>query len=87
MFDSNFVTRPYVSPIPTTYGENLGRATRGFVTALLAMQPSELHEEAASSAEGAEELNQLASQFDEFMPSQAAELRYLAGTAEDTQDA
>lgn len=86
MFDSNFVTRPYVSPIPTTYGENLGRAAREFVAALLAMDPPAPHEDVADNAEAIDELSALASQFDEIMPSQAAELRYLAGTGEESQD-
>lgn len=85
MFDSNFVTRPYVSPIPTTYGENLGRATRGFVAALFAMEPPAPPQD-ADTVEGVDELSLLASQFDEIMPNQAAELRYLAGTAEESQD-
>lgn len=84
---SNFTTHPYVSPIHT-YGDNLGRAARGLVAALLAIEPDTLQQEAANmQTDGVVELNDLANQFDNIMPSQAAELRYLAGTAEEDEAA
>jgi hypothetical protein len=88
MFRSNLATYPYISHGPT-YGQNLARATRGFLAALLAVDPEELapeHEADGEKEEGIEEINALASRFDDIMPNQAAELRYLAGTEPSAED-
>lgn len=86
MFRSNFATYPYVSP-DNTYGQNLSRAARAFVAALLAMEPAERKNsaQAQTSIEDArvadtDEIAKLAKHFDSFMPNQAAELWYLAGS-------
>lgn len=84
MSRSNFATYPYDNPIHA-YGENLGRAARTFIAALLAIDPAKVnaspatitaapHDRVATAAE----LNRLARHFDSIMPNQAAELRYLA---------
>lgn len=84
MNNANFATYPYVSPIHS-YSENLGRAARSFIAALLAIDPARVEAapaEAAASEDNAltaAELSRLAREFDAFMPNQAAELRYLAG--------
>jgi hypothetical protein len=85
MFQSNFATYPYVSPVHT-YGENLGRAARSFIAALLAIDPARIETAPAEANAAPEdksitavELSRLAREFDAIMPNQAAELRYLAG--------
>ena len=85
MFQSDFATYPYVSPIHS-YGENLGRAARSFIAALLAIDPARIEAASAQTAAAQEdksvtaaELSRLAREFDTIMPNQAAELRYLAG--------
>ncbi|QAU34993.1 hypothetical protein [Janthinobacterium sp. 17J80-10] len=84
MFNSNFATYPYVSPVHS-YSENLGRAARSFIAALLAIDPARveaapvLAKATEDKAATAAELSRLAREFDAFMPNQAAELRYLAG--------
>ncbi|MBI1889335.1 MAG: hypothetical protein HYS18_01675 [Burkholderiales bacterium] len=82
MFRSNLATYPYISHGPS-YGQNLARATKGFLAALLAQDLDEFestHPADVDRVEGIEEINALATHFDELMPSQAAELRYLAGS-------
>jgi hypothetical protein len=85
MFNSNFATYPYVSPVHS-YAENLGRAARSFIAALLAIDPARVAAAPALVAASTEdkavtaaELSRLAREFDAIMPNQAAELRYLAG--------
>lgn len=85
MFRSNLATYPYVSPVHS-YSENLGRAARTFIAALLAIDPARANAApvlASASKEDkavtAAELSRLAREFDAIMPNQAAELRYLAG--------
>lgn len=85
MFRSNFATYPYVSPVHT-YSENLGRAARSFIAALLAIDPARVDAAPALASASKEdksvtaaELSRLAREFDAIMPNQAAELRYLAG--------
>ncbi|RJG00357.1 hypothetical protein [Noviherbaspirillum sedimenti] len=85
MFRSNLATYPYINPI-SSYGENLGRAARSFIAALLAIDPAKVNASPAKvkavqedKAVTAAELSRLAREFDAFMPNQAAELRYLAG--------
>jgi hypothetical protein len=86
MFRSNLVTQPYISHGPS-YGQNVARATRGLLAALLAAEPEDLENgfpcnEVSESerSNDIDELNALASHFDAIMPNQAAELRYLAGS-------
>lgn len=83
MLNANLASYPYVSPTPS-YTENLGRAARDFIAALLAVDPANFsasrakHGYAESDpAEIHAELDRLARKFDPIMPSQAAELRYL----------
>lgn len=85
MFRSNFATYPYVSPVHS-YTENLGRAARSFIAALLAIDPARVETAPVlatankeDKAVTAAELSRLAREFDAIMPNQAAELRYLAG--------
>lgn len=85
MFRTNFATYPYVSPVQS-YTENLGRAARSFIAALLAIDPVRVEAAPALATASKEdravtaaELNRLAREFDAIMPNQAAELRYLAG--------
>jgi len=84
MSRANFASYPYVSPIHS-YGENLGRAARSFLAALLAIDTAKVEPAQANvttaridKAATAKELNRLAREFDSIMPNQAAELRYLA---------
>lgn len=86
MFNANFASYPYVSPV-NSYTENLGRAARSFVAALLAIDPAKVN--AASTAKAIdtgedltlEDVELLAHRFDSIMPNQAAELRYLLSRA------
>lgn len=83
MSRTNFATYPYVSPIHS-YTDNLGRAARSFIAALLAIEPARAGAAPAAAvaedkAVTAAELSRLAREFDAIMPNQAAELRYLAG--------
>ncbi len=86
MFNSKLASYPYTNPIGTSYGENLGRAARSFLAALLAIEPARTDVRAAQASDAdldrgatAAELQRLARKFDVIMPNQAAELRYLAG--------
>ncbi|TCS36004.1 hypothetical protein EDC30_10867 [Paucimonas lemoignei] len=83
MLNANFASYPYVSPV-NSYAENLGRAARGFVAALLAIDPVKAHvgppaaEDATVDHEiSLDELELMARRFESTMPNQAAELRYL----------
>lgn len=84
MFKSNLASYPYVSPV-NSYTENLGRAARNFIAALLAFDPAETCEPRSAEFHTTEEdtekafaeMDQLAREFDTFMPNQAAELRHL----------
>lgn len=85
MFRSDLASYPYVNPIHS-YSENLGRAARTFIAALLAVNPAKFEATQArvpavqkDKAATAAELHRLACEFDAIMPNQAAELRYLAG--------
>ena len=86
MFRSNLATYPYVNPV-NSYTENLGRAARSFLAALLAVDQRRIDAIAKNTAvadnnkaAGIAELNRLADHFDAVMPNQAAELRFLAGS-------
>lgn len=86
MFNSKLASYPYANPTGTSYGENLGRAARSFLAALLAIEPAKAEAAVArvsdtepDRAATAAELQRLARKFDAIMPNQAAELRYLAG--------
>ena len=83
MFNANFASYPYVSPV-NSYTENLGRAARSFIAALLAIDPAKVNATPSNAkllnAEdelSLEDVEHLARRFDSIMPSQAAELRYL----------
>jgi hypothetical protein len=83
MFNANFASYPYVSPV-NSYSENLGRAARSFIAALLAIDPGKVDADPSSTKviandnEAAyEEVESLARRFAPIMPNQAAELRYL----------
>lgn len=86
MFRENLATYPYIHPV-NSYTDNLGKATKAFLAALVAITPDETEtvDAAQDRVIGIEELNNLAAHFDTFMPNQAAELRYLAGS-DDTPD-
>jgi hypothetical protein len=69
-----------------SYADNLGRAARGFLQALLAVQPSVVpagRRKAAVLTRGRtadiRKLYRLAADFDTVSPSLAAELRHIAG--------
>jgi hypothetical protein len=69
-----------------SYAENLGRATRGFLRALLAVRPAAapvVRKQAAVLArrKGADvrKLYRLAAGYDTVSPGLAAELRHIAG--------
>lgn len=86
MFRENLATYPYIS-VGNTYGQNLGRAARVFLAALLAVEPAKFEAKSkpkklseSEQADGVDELNRLARHFDPIMPTQSAELRYLAGS-------
>ena len=90
MFKPTLVTYPNVNADRGySYGENLGRAARAFLAALLAVEPAKQASKQVAASKGrlperdrlkgVEELYSLAKQFDSIMPNQAAELRYLAG--------
>lgn len=83
MLNANFASHPYVSPV-SSYTENLGRAARSFIAALLAIDPAKVESgptvgkmSVQTSQADYEELERLAHEFDLIMPNQAAELRYL----------
>lgn len=87
MFNANFASYPYVSPV-NSYTENLGRAARSFIAALLAIDPAKVsagssHAKASHAEDelSLEDLEHLARRFDGIMPNQAAELRYLLSRA------
>ncbi len=86
MFRTNLATYPYVNPV-NSYAENLGRAARSFLAALLAVDQRRIDALAKNTvatdqneAASIDELNRLADHFDAIMPNQAAELRFLAGS-------
>ncbi|SNS33849.1 hypothetical protein SAMN06265795_102279 [Noviherbaspirillum humi] len=72
---------------PVSYGENLGRAFRAFIAALVAGRPVDASLKAQAVAEtsarkrvsGLRQLYALASQYDSVSPNLAAELRFIAG--------
>lgn len=84
MFEANLASYPYVSPV-NSYTENLGRAARSFIAALLAFDPAETNAPSSAEVQFREEddaktfaeLERLAHEFDALMPNQAAELRHL----------
>jgi hypothetical protein len=87
MFKSRLATYPDANVRPS-YLENVTRAALALVTAILAIAP--VKSEAAAPkpamsdharAKRADELIRLAQEFEATMPSQAAELRFLASVA------
>ena len=85
MFRSDLSSYPYIGHGPS-YTANLAKAGRGFLAALLAMDPEELQSKSAANNPAFDEamsIDELAQHFDAIMPNQAAELRYLAGGGPD----
>ena len=85
MFKSDFATYPQLSR-GDTYAGNLGRATRAFLAALLAIKPADRkvtvtkHKVSERTrAKSIVALYKLAGSYDSISPSLAAELRFLAG--------
>ena len=83
MFNANFASYPYVSPV-NSYTDNLGHAARSFIAALLAIDPAKYNTSTAGirdavhdAGDAYDEIDLLARKFDAIMPNQAAELRYL----------
>ena len=85
MFKSNLVTYPQTGN-EDTYGQNLGRAARAFLGALLAVKPAKREVKLAEKeispkvrAASIRKLYQLAASYDSISPNLAAELRQIAG--------
>jgi hypothetical protein len=85
MFKSNLATYPQTSG-RDTYANNLGRAARVFLAALLAAKPvdrevvvTERKMSERTRAKSIAKLYRLAGGYDSISPSLAAELRFIAG--------
>ncbi|RJG06646.1 hypothetical protein D3870_12040 [Noviherbaspirillum cavernae] len=80
MSRSNLATYPAVHAGPS-YAENVARAALALAAAVLALAPlkSNAVEQEHVRMHNTTELYRLANQFESSMPSQAAELRHLAG--------
>jgi hypothetical protein len=65
-----------------SYAENVGRAARSFLAALLAVKPEQAHKAAPSNAKAKYDslyaLYRLAGSYDSVMPNLAQELRAIA---------
>jgi hypothetical protein len=87
MFKSTLSTYPNAGANGgISYGDNLGRAARAFLAALLAVEPASEQVDTPDvivsekiRLQGVREMLSLAREFDLIMPNQAAELRYAAG--------
>lgn len=79
MATSNFATYTDTTSAGS-YAENLGRAARDFLRALLAVRPAAaVATPARATTADIRKLYRLAAGFDSVSPSLAAELRHIAG--------